>query len=170
MARLVDLAQKLLLIRLASHGQAAARARINGRDDRADLEVPLAGLVGQAFDFLVAPVDVEVRVIEEDVEAVEARAVALGGGGQVEHGVQVDGRLAALAFAHQARPGGVVELGIVVGMCVGHGLLGEHWILEVGRKGSLGQGMGGTILLRSAASNGTSLVAVPQTMSKLISR
>ena len=59
------------------------------------------------------------RLEEEQVEAVELHAVDFGGGGQVEHRVQIDRRLAAVALADHARPGGVVKFGIVVGMVVG---------------------------------------------------
>ena len=49
------------------------------------------------------------RVEEEEVHAVELDAVDLGRGGQIEHGIQVDGRLGIGAFADQAGPHGVVD-------------------------------------------------------------
>jgi hypothetical protein len=53
------------------------------------------------------------RVEEEQIHAIEPRAVHLGGGGQAQHGVQIDGRLGIRAFAHQAGPHGVVDAGKV---------------------------------------------------------
>ena len=49
-------------------------------------------------------------------------ALDFGPRGQIEHRIQVDRRLAAVALAHQARPDGIVELGVIVGMFT-HGLI-----------------------------------------------
>ena len=103
-----------------AHRRAAAGRRPHRRHHRADLQISRAGLVGQRLDLVVAGVDIDVRREQKQVDAVELHAVDLGRGGQIEHRIQVDRRLAALSFADHARPGGVVELGIVVGMCVGH--------------------------------------------------
>jgi len=61
-----------------------------------------------------------VRREQEQVHAVEPHAVDLGPGRQVEHGVEVDGRLAAVALADHAGPGRVVEFRGGVGM-IAHG-------------------------------------------------
>ena len=113
--------EELRLLVGVAHRRAAAGRSPDGRDDRADLQVPRPGLVGQLADLIVAGIDVDVRGVEEEVEAVEADALELGVGREVEHRIQVDRRLGPGAFADHARPGGVVKLGVVVGMFVGHG-------------------------------------------------
>ena len=127
-ASLADLGEELRLLGLAAHGRAAAGRPPHRRHHRADLELPRPGLVGQLPDLVVAGVDVDVRDEEEQVEAVEPDALELGVGRQVEHGIEVDGRLAAVALAHHAGPRRIVKFRIVVGMLVGHG--------ENGGKGS----------------------------------
>jgi len=119
-AALADLVEELLALLGGAHGGAAAGGRPDRRGDRADVQVPLPGLVGQHLDLVVAGVDVDVRGVEEEVEALEADAVHFGRGREVEHRVEVDGWLAAVALADHAGPGRVVELGIVVGVVGSH--------------------------------------------------
>ena len=69
-------------------------------------------LVGQALQIVVGRVDADVRVEQEQVDAVELDAVHLGGGGEVEHGVEVDGRFRVRPFADEAGPHGVVKFRI----------------------------------------------------------
>ncbi len=107
-----------------AHRRAAAGRRPDRRDDGADLQVPRADLVGQPVEFVVAGVDIDVRREEEQIDAVEADALDFGVGRQVEHRIEVDRRLRAGAFADDARPGGVVKFGEVVGMFVGHSRCG----------------------------------------------
>ena len=57
----------------------------------------------------------DVRIEEEQIDAVELHAVHLGGGGQIEHRVEIDRRLGVrAALADQAGPHGVVNRGILV--------------------------------------------------------
>ena len=119
-ARLVDLADEGLPLVVRSDRRAAAGAAVDRRDDRADDRLRARAFSARRVGLLIAAVDVEVGMVEEDVEALELHAVDLGRGRHVEHGVQIDGRLGALALAHQSRPGGVVELGEVVRVFVGH--------------------------------------------------
>ena len=64
---------------------------------------PLAGdLVGHGLEVLVADVDVDVGVVEEEVDAVELDAVDLGRGGQVEH--RLAGRWSARRPGSPCRP------------------------------------------------------------------
>ncbi len=59
-------------------------------------------------------------VEKEEIDAVEARAVDAGFGGEVEHGVEVDaGFGAGTAFAHETGPHGVVQFRKIV-RCGGH--------------------------------------------------
>ncbi len=67
-------------------------------------------------------------MVEEDVEAVEVDAVDRGGGGEIQHLVQADGRLAAVALPHQARPDRVVQLRIIVRMV--HGGISLRYFLR----------------------------------------
>jgi hypothetical protein len=55
-----------------------------------------------------------VRTHQAQVYPVEFDAVHFGGGRHPEHGVERNGRLGAVAFAHKAGPRGVVEFGIIV--------------------------------------------------------
>ena len=115
-ARLADLVEEPPAVGVIAQGRAAAGAGIHRGHDRAHHEVPRPGQVGQPLDLVLAAVDVEVRMVEEDVEAVEADAVDRGGGGEIEHLLQPEGRFAPVALAHQSRPDGVVQLRIVVRM------------------------------------------------------
>ena len=75
-------------------------------------------LVGQRLQVVVGRVDARVRIEEKQIDAVEPHAIHFGGGGQVEHRVEIDGRLGARpALADQAGPHGVVQLRKLV--CVG---------------------------------------------------
>jgi hypothetical protein len=56
-----------------------------------------------------------VRIVEEQIDAVELHAADLGLGGEVEHGVEVDeGFRAGAALADEAGPHGVVQFGEVI--------------------------------------------------------
>ena len=78
---------------------------------------PLAAtLSASALSSSSRRVDVDVRGEQEQVDAVELDAVDLGRGGQVEHRVEVDGRLGlGLPLADHAGPGGVVQFRVSVG-------------------------------------------------------
>ena len=76
-------------------------------------------LVGERLDVVGAGVDGDVRVEQEEVDAVELDAVDLGAGGQVEHRVEVDaGFGAGAAFADEAGPHGVVKFRVVSHGCM----------------------------------------------------
>ena len=49
--------------------------------------------VGELLDAVIVDIDADVRVEQEEVDAVEFDAVDLGLGGEVEHGIEVDGRV-----------------------------------------------------------------------------
>ena len=71
-------------------------------------------LVRQPRQIVIARIDRNVRFEQEEIHAIESRAVNFSGGGQAQHGIQADGRLRIRAFAHQAGPHGVVDAGEVV--------------------------------------------------------
>ncbi len=83
--------------------------------------------VGQGFELIVRRVDADMRLEEEQVDAVEAHALDFGVGRQIEHRIQIDGRLSARPFADDARPCGVVKFGVIVGMVV-HGIFLESYL------------------------------------------
>jgi len=58
---------------------------------------------------VVGDIDADVRFEEEDVDAVELDPVDLGVGGEVEHGIEVDGGLGVRSFPDQSWPHGVVQ-------------------------------------------------------------
>ena len=91
------------------------------RDHRSDHEPFLRDLAGDGLEVVVADVDVDVRVVEEDVDSVELGSVNLRRGGQVEHGIQVDGRLGARApLADESGPHRVMQLRVFVRMAATH--------------------------------------------------
>ena len=100
-----------------------------GADQRADHQVPRPGPSRPARfrSSSVASMSTCGRE-EEQVDAVELDSVDLGGGGQVEHRVEVDGRLGVRPLADHTGPDGVVELRKLVGMGIAHRsvLLFEH--------------------------------------------
>ncbi len=54
------------------------------------------------------------RSEQEKIHAIEVRSVYLGRGGEVEHGVEIDGRLGIRTLAHQSGPHRIVESGKIV--------------------------------------------------------
>ena len=68
-------------------------------------------LVGQARQVVVGGIDIGVRQRKEEIDAIEAHAIHLGGGGQVEHGIEIDGRFGIGTFADQPGPHGVMQGG-----------------------------------------------------------
>jgi hypothetical protein len=112
------LLEESLAVLVTAHRRAATGRRPDRRDDRADHQIPLSRLVGQTLQIVVRRVDADVRVEQEQVESVELDAVHFSRRGQVEHRVQLDGRLRIGTFADHPGPGGVVQFGKVVR---GHG-------------------------------------------------
>ena len=86
----------------------------NWRNQTADFEAVGGHFIGQAFDAVVGSVEVIVRVEKTQINAVELNAVHFGGGGHFEHGVECNGWFRIGAFAHDARPSGVVEFGVII--------------------------------------------------------
>ena len=113
-AAFADLREELLAGRVVAHRRAAAGGRPHGRDDRADHQPVRANLFRQLFQLLVGRIDADVRIEQKQIDAVEPLAVDLGRGRQIEHRIELDRRLAALAFADDAGPRGVVKFGKVV--------------------------------------------------------
>jgi hypothetical protein len=46
---------------------------------------------------------------EEKIDAIEAHAVDAGAGGEIEHGIEIDGRFGIGTFSDESRPHGVVQ-------------------------------------------------------------
>ena len=100
-------------LRGIAHGRAIEPHRSH---HRAHHEPARLNLLGELLDAVVGDVDVDVRVVQEQVHAIELHAVDLGLGGVVEHLVEIDRRLGALpALAHQTRPHRIVQLRKIVG-------------------------------------------------------
>ncbi len=99
----------------AAHGVAV---KPNRCDDGADHEVLRPDLVSESLNAIVTDVDVDVRIVGEQVNAIEFHAVHFRVGGEVEHGVEVNERLGTgAAFSDEARPYGVVDLEGVLHYC-----------------------------------------------------
>jgi len=60
---------------------------------------------------VIGRIDVGVGQTQEQIDTVELDTIHLGGGGQVQHGVEVDGRLGVGALADQARPHRIMQRG-----------------------------------------------------------
>ena len=89
---------------------AADGSRPDRGDHRADLEAVAGDLVGDCLEVVVGGVGIDVGVEEEHVDAVVLAAVDLGGGGELEHAVERDGRVVGFRFlADKAGPHGVVQ-------------------------------------------------------------
>lgn len=71
---------------------------------------------------VVRDVNINVRLEEEDINAVELHSVDLGLGCQVEHCVEVNAWLGSgAAFAHKAGPHGIVQLRKIIWRWLIHG-------------------------------------------------
>ncbi len=70
---------------------------------------PRTDLVGQTLQIVIGRIDLDVRREQEQIDAVEFRAVDLGGRRQVEHRVEADGRFGIGSFSDDSRPGRVVK-------------------------------------------------------------
>lgn len=64
-------------------------------DDGADDETLRLDLVGEGLDAVVGDIDIGVRVVEEEIDAIEFHAADIGFRGEIEHGVEADERLGA---------------------------------------------------------------------------
>ena len=113
-AALANLREKLLACRIVAHRRAAARRRPDRRDDRTDDQAARANFLGQLFQLLVGRIDADVRIEQEQVDAVEPLAVDFGRGRQVEHRIEPNRRLAPLALADDAGPRRVMKLWKVI--------------------------------------------------------
>ncbi len=72
-AALANLLDEFLAICLRAHGRPAAGRRPDRRDDRTDGQILRAELVGDLLESVVVDIDVDVRIEEEQVHAVEFR-------------------------------------------------------------------------------------------------
>ena len=114
-ARLTHLRQEVPAILVAAHGRSAASRRPHRRDKRSDDESPRRDVVGQALQIGARRIDAQVGIEEEQIDAVEPGAVDRRRRGEVEHRVEINGRLRSrAAFPDQPRPHRVVELRIGV--------------------------------------------------------
>jgi hypothetical protein len=46
---------------------------------------------------------------EEEIDTIEAPPIDAGAGGEIEHGIEVDGRFGIGTFSDESRPHGVVQ-------------------------------------------------------------
>ena len=110
--RLAHLLEKPGAVRLRPHGRSAAGRRPHGSDQRADDEAAPGDRIGEALRVIGRRIDADVRIEEEEIDAVEPGAVDFGGGRQVEHRLEVDRRFGAWAsFPNQSGPHRVVQAG-----------------------------------------------------------
>ena len=99
---------------LRPHGGSTADRRPHGRDQRAGYEVVRGQFVRESLEVVVGRIDVGVRQRQEQVDAVELCPIYFGRRGEAQHGVEIDRRLGAGAFADDARPHRVVKGGRLV--------------------------------------------------------
>ena len=106
--------RKRCAIVVASHRRAAACWRPHRRDERSDDEAARADAIGKPLQRVAIGIDVDVRIEQKQIDAVELHAVDVGRGRQVEHRVQIDRRLRVGPFADEPRPHRVVKCGFRV--------------------------------------------------------
>ena len=95
----------------------------HGGDDGTDDEALGLDLGGEGFDTVLGDIDIGVRIVEEEIDAIEFHAADIGFRGEIEHGVEADERLGpGGAFADETGPGCVMEFREVIG---GHFLEGS---------------------------------------------
>src|ERR1019366_2438936 len=92
-----------------AHGGAAAGGRPDGGDEGAGAQSFGGELPGEAGEIVVGGIDVGVRQGEEEIDAIEARAIHPRGGGEIEHGIEIDGRFGIGTFSDEPGPHGVVQ-------------------------------------------------------------
>ena len=92
-----------------AHGGAAAGGRPDGSDQRAGAQSFGRELVGEAGQVVVGGIDIGVGQGEEEIDAIEAHAIDPGGGGEIEHGIEIDGRFGIGTFSDESGPHGVVQ-------------------------------------------------------------
>jgi len=108
LARLPDLCHELPALVGVPHRRTAAGRPPDRRDQRPDEQIPLADPIREPFQVVVARVDADVWIEQEQVHAVELHAVDRGVHGQVQHRVEVDRRLRVGPLPHQPGPHRVV--------------------------------------------------------------
>ena len=114
-AGLAHLRDEGLALLFAAHRRPAAGRRPHRRDQRADDEVAPADAVGQLLQVVVRRIDADVRIEEEEIDAVELDAVHLRLRGVVEHRLEIDRRLGAgSALADETGPHRVMDSGVFV--------------------------------------------------------
>jgi hypothetical protein len=106
----LDRAEEFLLLGVVSHGGITDGASPHWGDQGADGKAFARDEVGDLLQFVVSRLGIGVRQEEEIVDALEFLAVDVGGGRQIEHVLEADGRLLAFtgAFADEAGPHGVM--------------------------------------------------------------
>ena len=84
-------------------------------DNRAYHQTLGFNLGGERFNAVIGDIDVGVRIVQKQVDAVEFDAADFGFGGHIEHRVEADKWLGAgTAFADQTWPGRIVEFREVI--------------------------------------------------------
>ena len=81
------------------------------RDERSDDEAARADAIGKPLQRVAIGVDVDVRIEQKQIDAVEPDAVDVCGRRQVEHRVEIDRRLRVGPLADEPRPHRVVKCG-----------------------------------------------------------
>ena len=114
-ASLADGLDKIIALTFVPHG---VSIEPNGGDDGTDRESSLPNFVGQRFEIIIADVNTDVRIVQKQIDSVELDSVDLGGGRQIQHGIQIDrGFLRVGALAHEPRPHGVVKFRLAIHAC-----------------------------------------------------
>ena len=116
-AGFAHLRDELLPLLRAAHGRAAAGGRPHRRYHGPHHQVQRAHLLGEPREVVIARINANVRVEQEEVHAIELGSVGIvqfGRGSQPQHGVQADGRFGIRPFAYQTGPHGVVDAGEIV--------------------------------------------------------
>ncbi len=114
-ARLFHLREKAAALGVTAHRRAAPCRRPHGRDQRADDKAACANTLGEPLQIVGTRIDVDVGIEQKQIDAVVSDAVHFGGGGQVQHRIQIDRRLRVGSLADESRPHRVVQCGF--GVC-----------------------------------------------------
>ena len=126
-AGLAHLGDEGLALLLAAHRRPATGRRPHRRNQRADDEVAPADAVGQLLQVVIRRIDADVRIEEEEIDAVELDAVHFRLRGVVQHRLEIDGRLGAgSALADETGPHRVMDSRVFVHRLAGVWLFSER--------------------------------------------
>jgi hypothetical protein len=94
---------------LGTHGRAAAGRSPNRGNERAHHEATPGDAAGKSLKIVIGGIDAGVRQGQEQIDTVEADAIHLRPGSQIEHGLERDKRFRVRPFANEAGPHRVVD-------------------------------------------------------------